>query len=317
MALDPNRAMRRPTTLTLGHNLSSKSHYQTAAATFAQIVTETTDHAVEVLTFPESPLGGDARMIEAVRLGFQDLCICSQAPMENTVKQWQIFDLPYLFSGIDQANHVLSGEVGQRFLDMLLDYEMLGLGWLSAIERDVCATRPIRTLADLAGLKMRVLRAPGYLAAYQAFGAIPAPLAYHEVYVAIKEGRLDGIETSPDQFIQDGFIELCRYFSMSKVHHLPAVLVIGTQALQRLTDQQQLVVRGAGREAVAAAISDYAHQYRDGLAACRTNEVDVIEPDLEEWQAKGGSLYPEMLAEIPDGQELFEAVSAAIGDRPS
>jgi hypothetical protein len=96
-------------------------------------------------------------------MGTQHVLVTSQAAVINTIKEWQIFDVPYLFS-VDQANRALRGETGRKLLDLVDRQGVVGLSWLSVLERDVVsAKKPIMKLADLDGFKIRQARASSKL----------------------------------------------------------------------------------------------------------------------------------------------------------
>lgn len=172
----------------LGHTLAPDNHYELSARAFAKIVKEKTNGQIDIQIFPQSQLGGEVQMTQALRTGTQDLMISAQAAMVNTIKPWEIFDMPYLFSSIDDANRVLQGPVGQKFLDMMPSLNLVGLTWISALERNVfTGKKTISSLADMKDLKVRVIQSPGYIAGYKALGANPTPLPYNQLFLAVSQ----------------------------------------------------------------------------------------------------------------------------------
>ncbi len=299
-------------TLRLGHTLSPTSPYQVAGQKFAEVVSKKTNGAIQVQLFPQSQLGGEVQMIDAIRTGTQEMCITAQAPMENTVKEWEIFDLPYLFDSVEQGNKVLGGPTGQKFLDMLPAYNLTGLTWISVLERDVFAgKKAIKNLADMAGFRIRVMQSPGYVEAYKALGANPTPLAYNELYLALQQGTVDGGDTSPDQFVQDKFIEVSKYFSLTHVHLLPVVLVIGKKLMDTLPADQQSAIKEAAQAAREEHIANYKKQYQDALNQTKAAGIEVDEVDVAPWKQKTSSVKDLILPKIKNGQALFDALQTA------
>src|SRR5687767_5603136 len=184
--------------LNVGHTLAPDSHYQVATTRMAELAAKKSNGQIKINVFPQSQLGGEVKMIQAARTGGLDMFITAQAPLVNTVKAYSLFDMPYLFDSVDQANKVLSGPVGKEFLDMLPKYNLVGLGFLSVMERNVFSSKPIKAGTDMAGMKVRVMQSPGYVKAYESFGAQPTPMAYGDVYMALQQGVVDGADTSPD-----------------------------------------------------------------------------------------------------------------------
>ncbi|MGO4839087.1 TRAP transporter substrate-binding protein, partial [Rhizobiaceae sp. 2RAB30] len=198
--------------LKIGHTLNPSSHYHVAAEKFKEVVEAKTGGQIKVSLFPQSQLGGEVKMLQAARVGAVDLVVTSSAPLENTVPEAAILSLPYLFDNLDEADKVLQGDAGRHFLDYLPSRGLVGLTFLSAIERSVYTSKkPIKTLADIANLKLRVLQSPTYVAAFEAFGAQPTPMAYSEVYLALQNGVVDGAENSPDTFVMDRMVEVSKY----------------------------------------------------------------------------------------------------------
>jgi TRAP-type C4-dicarboxylate transport system substrate-binding protein len=153
--------------------------------------------------------------------------VTSQAAVVNTIKEWQIFDVPYLFDSVDQANRALRSETGRKLLDLVDRQGMVGLSWLSILERDVVsAKKPVMKLADLDGFKIRVMQSPGFVKAYKTLGANPVPLPYGQLYLALQQGVVDGAESSPELMIQDKFAEVSKHFVLSHVNHMPVALLM-------------------------------------------------------------------------------------------
>ena len=145
--------------LKLGHVLTPDSHYHAAAVAFTEALKSKTAGKVVVKIFPQGQLGGEVQEVQALRMGTQDVLVTSQAAVVNTIKEWQIFDVPYLFDSVDQANRALRSETGRKLLDLVDRQGMVGLSWLSVLERDVVsAKKPVMKLADLDGFKIRVIQ---------------------------------------------------------------------------------------------------------------------------------------------------------------
>ena len=143
----------KPVELNLGHILTPDSHYGVMVNELTKVVEEKSNGSIKVTQFPQSQLGDEIKMIQSARSGTISMFVTGQAALENTVKEYEIFDIPYLFDSVRQANEVLSGEVGKKYLKMLEDYELVGLGWLSAMERNVFSTKEIKDVGDMKRLK--------------------------------------------------------------------------------------------------------------------------------------------------------------------
>lgn len=296
----------------LGHTLAPNNHYQLTALEFAKAVREKTNGAIEVQIFPQSQLGGEVQMTQALRTGTQEMMISGQAAMVNTIKQWEIFDIPYMFSSVDDANRVLQGPVGAKFMDMMKPYNMIGLAWISVGERNLfTAKKTVSSLEDMKDLKVRVMQSPGYIAGYKALGANPTPLAYNQVFLALSQGLVDGADTSPEQFIQDKFSDVSKHYYITHVNYLPVVLAISKTAWDRLTPEQQKAMREAAHDAAQFDLKEYKKEYAEALAQMKSQGVEVVDVDTKPWAAATEVARKELIAKVPDGAVLFDEISAA------
>lgn len=297
--------------LNVGHTLAPDSHYQVATTRMAELAAKKSNGQIKINVFPQSQLGGEVKMIQAARTGGLDMFITAQAPLVNTVKAYSLFDMPYLFDSIDQANKVLSGPVGKEFLDMLPKVNLVGLGFLSVMERNVFSSKPIKAGTDMAGMKVRVMQSPGYVKAYESFGAQPTPMAYGDVYMALQQGVVDGADTSPDQFVMDKFIEVSKYYNLTKVHYLPALLIMSKPKWDKLTPQQQAILKSSADEALAESRAYYKKSYAESIERMKKAGVTVVEPNLANMKQTSSKVDESLLSAIPDGKKLYDKVQAA------
>ncbi|CAG9166343.1 MULTISPECIES: TRAP transporter substrate-binding protein [Cupriavidus] len=296
----------------LGHTLAPDNHYQLTALEFARLVKQKTHGAVEVQVFPQSQLGGEVQMTQALRTGTQDMMLSGQAAVVNTIKQWEVFDIPYLFDSVDDANRVLQGPVGKKFLDMMKPANMVGLAWISVGERNLfTAKKTIKSLDDVKDMKVRVMQSPGYIAGYRALGANPTPLAYNQLFLALSQGLVDGADTSPEQFIQDKFADVAKHYYMTRVNYLPVVLAIGKTSWNKLSPEQQKAMQESANEAAQFDIRTYHKQYDEALAQMKAKGIQVEQIDTKPWAAATEAARKELAAKIPDGTVLYKDIVAA------
>lgn len=306
-------AQAQPVQLNLGHVLAPGSHYHFMSQRLAELAAKKSNGELTINIFPQGQLGGEVRMIQAARTGTLDLFITAQAPLVGTEPRFGVFDAPFLFSSLDQANRILNGPVGNRFLEMLPRHNLVGLGFLSAMERNVFSNRPIRKASDMAGLKIRVMQSPGYVRAYAAFGAQPIAMPYGDVYLALQQGTIDGADTSPDQFVMDKFIEVSRYYNLTRLHYLPGLLIASKTTFDRLNKRQQQILRESANEALEAARAFYLKSYAESMEQMKKAGVRVIETDVGSLKPVSAKTREALVREIPDGTKLYDMLQQAIG----
>jgi tripartite ATP-independent transporter DctP family solute receptor len=304
-------ATAAPVSINVGHTLAPDSHYHVAVTRLAEIAAKKSNGEIKISTFPQSQLGGEVKMIQAARTGGLDMFITAQAPLTNTIKAYSLFDMPYLFDSVDEANRVLGGAVGKEFLDMLPKYNLVGLGWLSVMERNVFSSKPIRSGADMAGMKIRVMQSQGYVKAYESFGAQPTPMAYADVYMALQQGVVDGADTSPDQFVMDKFIEVSKFYNITRVHYLPALLIASKTTWDKLSADQKKMLQESANEALAESRAYYKKSYDESIANMKKAGVQVVEPNVANLKQASAKVDEQLLSAIPEGKALYNKVQVA------
>ncbi|SEP81178.1 tripartite ATP-independent transporter solute receptor, DctP family [Virgibacillus subterraneus] len=284
---------------------------------FKEIVEEKTDGAIVVETYASGQLGDDRTMTEALQLGSQEVTIPSTAPLANFVPEYSIFDFPFLFPDEETADAVLDGEVGQKFLDMLEDQNLVGLAYWENGFRDLTnSKREVATAEDFEGLKIRTMENDLHLDAFRALGANPTPMAFTELFTAMQQGTVDGQENPVATIYLEKFYEVQDY--VSSTHHVysPFVFLMSKKFYDGLTDEQQTIVRDAAleagkyerklnREANEKYVEDLQNEgmtYTEITPEARQEMVDIIQPVLDEYTEKIG----EDLV-----QEVYDAIDEA------
>lgn len=299
------------TELRLGHVLAEHSSYQVAGKRLDELVAEKTDGALRISLFASSSLGGELRLIQSARVGAIDLMFITQSTLENTVRDLGVLSLPWLFDSYEQATQLMTGPLGARLLGTLEPFGMTGLGWINLFERSVATNRPFSSLAEGRGLKIRVIQSPGYIEAYKAIGMAPTPIVYTELFLALQNGVVDAAELATDQLTTDKFIETVRHFVLTRTHQLPSALVASTARLNALPSAFQAAIRESAPEALAAGLSYYNKLRAESLEEMRRRGIQIVEPDLAQFQEPGRKSYNAILATAPSGRALLAAIEEA------
>ncbi|MDS1141044.1 TRAP transporter substrate-binding protein [Pusillimonas sp. SM2304] len=296
----------------VGHTLTTDSPFHVGTQKFADILKEKSNGKINVTVFPHSQLGGELTMIQGAIAGATDLFVTGQPTLNNVVKEFLVFDAPFLFDNVAQANEILNGPAGDKFLDILPKYGLVGLGWFSAIERNVFGNRAINSADDLKGMKIRVIQSPGYVESYQALGAQATPMAYSELYLALQQKVIDGGETTPDQFVSDKFIEVSKYFNMTHVNIHPALLIMSKTRWDSFSADEQKMVKEAADEAMAYAREYYHKVYDEGMKTMAEKGVTVVYPNnLDSLVEATKPVVKKLVGDAPNGQELYDALMDA------
>lgn len=287
---------------------------------FKEIVEEETGGEITVETYHSGQLGDDRTMTEALQLGTQEVTIPSTAPIANFVPEFSVFDIPFLFPSEEVADEVLAGDVAQDLLAKLEEKDLVGLAYWENGFRDLTnSERPVETLEDFDGLKIRTMENDLHLEAFKALGANPTPMAFTELFTAMQQGTVDGQENPYATIYLENFYEVQDY--VSDTHHVysPFVFLMSKQFYDGLTEEQQEIVRSAAEEAGEHQIelnreanAEYLQNLQDeGMEFSEISDeerqrmVDTVQPVIEDFKDDIGP-------EVVDG--IMEAVENAQGE---
>ena len=235
--------------LRLGHDQTDGHPYDVAVDSFAARVARATNGAVQIRIFPAAQLGDSPEQIEGLRLGSLDLALAAFSHASQFCPEFGLFGAPFLFESDAHFAAVFDEEVGTilenacsgRYSVRLLSTFTSGYRLLFN------GKRPVESPADLAGLKIRVMGGEADALTWQAFGAIPVPMPYSEVYSALQAGVIDGAENEAASILSNKFYETAPYFALTNHLVLPMGLFISDRTFERLPEAFRNVLREEAR----------------------------------------------------------------------
>jgi len=237
-------------TIRVGHVLAPEHPYQLGLEKFGELVSQKTNGKVKVEVFHSSQLGNERDLIEGLQLGTVEMCIVSTAPLSNFTTQFNVFDLPFIFSETKKTREILDGPIGQDILKTLDAQGIVGLCYFENGFRNVTNNvRPITKPDDLKGLKIRTMESPIHMASFRAMGANPTPMALGELFTALQLGTVDGQENPLAIINTSKFYEVQKYLSITEHFYAPAPLLIGKAFYDRFDADTQKAVKEAAMEA--------------------------------------------------------------------
>jgi tripartite ATP-independent transporter DctP family solute receptor len=268
------------TTLRLGHTLDTQHSVHQAMVYFGERLSELSDGAMDVKIYPSSQLGTEREMIELLQIGSLSMTKVSASPLEGFVPAMKIFSIPYIFRDNDHFWKVLNSEVGKGLLKGVEPFRLKGLAYYDAGSRSFYTnSKPIRTPADLAGMKIRVLNSPTAVRTVRELGGAATPVAWGELYTALQQGVVDGAENNPPSYYLSRHYEIARYYSLDEHTSVPDIMLMSLRVWENLTDQQQAWVDEAMQDSVLFQRKAWQASTLDSLAKVKADGVDVIYPD--------------------------------------
>lgn len=240
----------KPLVLKLGHMGNETNPLNTYSLSFKNRVEERTGGAVQIDIYGDRVLGADRELLEAIQIGTLDMAVTTTSPLTNFVPEYEVLDLPYVFDSWDHAFKFFDSDL---YPELLKEGDKVGLTVLSLAARGfrnvTTNDKPIRTLADIKGLKLRVIESTVYVDTFTAFGANPQAMSFGEVFTALQQGTIEGHENSYLVIWEEKVQEVQNM--ISETQHMFAFfdMVIGTDVLNNMTPELQEIIRTAALEA--------------------------------------------------------------------
>ncbi len=293
--------------------LSSGSEFHLLAERLRELMLDRTDGKFRVDIYPSGQLGGERIAFEQLQVGAIHLAISGTPVLSGWVPEGQIFDLPFLFTTRDHGLAVMQGPVGDAWRDRLLERTgVRSLGFLDYGFRHVYnRRRPVAAPEDLAGLKLRVLQNPTYLASYSALGVQATPMNYGEVYSALQQGVIDGGEANAIGFVSSRLYEVARFFSFTSVTYNPITLLVNEPFYRALpTDVRETLDRSVA-EALAYQSRAARRMETEALEEMVDHGVEITRPDLAPFApAVRPRIWNDVADRLPDGAALIARLLA-------
>ncbi|MBY3597598.1 TRAP transporter substrate-binding protein [Rhizobium bangladeshense] len=219
---------------------------------FGELVKERTKGRYSVEVYHSAQLGEEKDTIEQVRSGVIELNRVSMAPFNGTVKESIVPALPYIFRSEDHMHKVMDGAIGDQIKKAFEPAGLVVLAFYDAGARSFYnKTKPINSVADMKGLKFRVIQSDIFVDMVAALGANATPMPYGEVYSAIETGVIDGAENNFPSYDTAKHAEVAKNYSLDEHTILPEVFVMNKAAFDKLTPEDQEIFKQAAKDSVA------------------------------------------------------------------
>ena len=190
---------------------------------------------LSVAMYPSMQLGGEKEAIEQAQVGAIAFARVSVGALGPVVDDLNVFNLPYVFRNTAHMQQVIDGPIGQELLDKVTNSGkgLVGLCWMDAGARNFYDTKkPIKTMADLKGQKIRVMGNPMFVDMANSMGANGVPLGYDQVFTSLQTGVIDGAENNPPSFVFDNHYQVAKYYTIDEHLIVPEMLVMSKKIFE-------------------------------------------------------------------------------------
>lgn len=282
---------------------------------FKDMVEERSNGDISVQIYPAGQLGDARTIVEGIQLGTIEMADVENGPMGGFVPEAMLWDLPFIFRNIDHAHKVLDGEIGQSVQEKYQDVGIRHLAYNDGGFRYFTNDqRPIQSMEDLEGLKIRVMESEVMIDTINAFGASAVPMSFGELYTALQQGVVDGQENPMNLIYSQRFYEVQDYLSLSEHFYYPRQYIASENWWQTLDDEHQDILAQAAVEASNIqrdALVEYELEMRSVLEE-QGMQINEVEKDafIEAALAK---IYPSFYETLGGGdssrgEELIQAI---------
>ena len=262
-------------------------------------------HKIKV--FNKAALGSEKETIDQVKIGALDMARVNVAPMNAVCPMTMVPTMPFLFRSVEHMRHALDGPVGEEILKSCESAGFVGLAFYDSGARSIYAKKPIKTVADAKGLKIRVQQSDLWVSLVSAMGANATPMPYGEVYTGLKTGLIDAAENNIPSFDTAKHVEAVKVYSKTEHSMAPEILVMSKVVWDKLPKAEQDMVRKAAKESVAFQRKAWDEQEAKSLASVKAAGAQIVEVDKKSFQAVMGPVYDKFMTS-PDMKRLVKAI---------
>jgi tripartite ATP-independent transporter DctP family solute receptor len=286
---------------------------EVGASKFAELVAAKTGGKIKVNVFPGGTLGSDAASVSASQGGTIEFVLLNSGILASQVKDFEVYDFPFMFASAKEADAVVDGPLGQKLHAKLADKGLVGLAYFELGFRNMTnSKRPINTVEDVAGLKLRVIPNAINVDWVKALGANPTPLAFPELYAALEQKAVDGQENPLSVILANKFYEVQKNLAITNHQYNPQSLIFSKKVWDALSADEKKAVQDAASEAAKfqrqvnrdKAASDLEALKKAGmqvteLSAAEQNKLrDKLKPVVDKHGAALQATVTEMQAEL-------------------
>ncbi|EAX48863.1 TRAP dicarboxylate transporter, DctP subunit [Thermosinus carboxydivorans Nor1] len=276
---------------------------------FAELVYERTNGRIKIEVFPSGQLGEEKAVIEQVQLGAIELTRVNASPLAEFNKNFGVLSLPYIFDNDTHLWKFLQGDAGNKLLDSLEKSKMKGLAYYDSGARSFYARKPLNSIDDLKGLKIRVQQSKINMDMIAALGASATPMPYGEVFSALQTGVIDAAENNYPSYFSSNHYQVAKYYILDKHQRTPEVLLISKTAWDKLSDEDKKIIKQAALDSVAFQREAWAKYEKDAEAKLRAAGVTITEvKDVKPWQDAVKSVIDKYRDEY---KEMLDAIDQA------
>src|SRR5450432_2482814 len=252
----------------------------TAVENLGKKLSAATNGRLSVAMYPSMQLGGEKEAIEQAQVGAIAFARVSVGALGPVIDDLNVFNLPYVFRNTTHMQHVIDGPIGQELLDKVTNSGkgMVGLAWMDAGARNFYNTKkPIKTMADLKGMKVRVMGNPMFVDMANSMGGNGVAMGYDQVFSALQTGVVDGAENNPPSFVFDNHYQVAKFYTLTEHLIVPEIIVFSRRTWDTLSKDDQELIRKFSKEAQSEERILWAAYEKEAMSKAAASGTQVFE----------------------------------------
>ncbi len=265
-------------------------------------------HSIKV--YAKGSLGIEKDTIEQTKLGAIAMTRVNVAPMNNICPATMVPTMPFLFRDKEHMRKVLDGAIGDEILKDCESQGFVGLAFYDSGARSIYTVKkPVKTLADVKGLKVRVQQSDLWVSLLEAMGANATPMPFGEVYTALKTGLVDAAENNYPSYESSRHFEVARFFNKTEHSMAPEILLFSKRVWDTLSADDQKAIRAAAKESVGFMRKIWDEREEKSLATVKAGGAQIVEIDKVAFKAAMKPVYDKFLKD-PKLQDMVKRIDA-------
>ena len=291
-------------------DVHNSDDYPTVAAVkhMSQELAKQSNGKYTIKVFNKSALGSEKETLDQVKIGALDMNRVNISSLNAICPKSLVPTMPFLFDSIDHMRKTLDGPIGEEILKGCESQGLVGLAFYDSGARSIYAKKPVRTLADAKGLKIRVQPSDLWVSLIAAMGANATPMPTGEVYTALKTGLIDAAENNIPSYEGFKHYEAVKVYSHTEHSMAPEMLVMSKAVFDKLSPAEQTMFRNAAKESVKFQRQKWDEQEAKALdVVVKAGSQIVKDVDKASFKAAMAPVYAKFIT-TPDLQRLVKAV---------
>jgi tripartite ATP-independent transporter DctP family solute receptor len=297
-----------------GYGLNEASNQGRAAKVLADEIAKASGGKMKLRAIGAAALGSDVQMQQALIGGAQEMMVGSTATLVGITKEMAIWDTPFLFNNVREADAVLDGPVGQKVMDKLQEKGLVGLVyWENGFRNLTNNKRAVTKLEDMDGIKLRVMQNNVFIDSFKTLGANAVPLPFSELFTALETKTVDGQENPYNTILSSKFYEVQKYLTVTNHVYSPWIVLVSKKWWDGLSKDEQKVLLDAAKKSRDFERQDTRAEADNALADLRAKGMQVNElspAEANRMREKLGAINSSIAANV--GQDLWKEVQGAV-----